>query len=256
MDDIKIIVPPAGKTPRWCISAPWLKLCLKYGLEGPWGPANVNRSFAFDRYALSRGPRNGPPTVADLAVTLLMNSGVTGDDIALASEWLERKEIAQRIDAVSDFLNSCQGLQNASPQALAELGELLKEADSIQGIGTAKAAKWFSAWAPAHVPMIDQYVMDALIGRYERNCPWVECLDKFRNILLDHFDSLNLLGRELSSVGHLSAEITPVRILDSLLWFDWWAVSTGDFAHWITTDQSPEGFLLTDRGRAFCEAMR
>jgi len=74
------IVIPEAPSGHWIITAPRLKLAIKYGVLG--GERTANPSVAFDAYALGRGPKAGIPTIADFAMTVVMNSNVTGADIS------------------------------------------------------------------------------------------------------------------------------------------------------------------------------
>src|SRR5262249_34923655 len=72
----------------WRITAPFLKLARKYGLLGPWN--DLNRSVAFDAYALTRDTKGSLPSLPHLLMTLTMNSRVNGDDVARLAPWLEQ----------------------------------------------------------------------------------------------------------------------------------------------------------------------
>src|SRR5687768_3470242 len=69
-----ILIPGTGGRADWPITAPWLKLSLKYGIVGPWKAPNW--SVAFDGHSAARGPARSSVSIADFAVTSLMNSNV------------------------------------------------------------------------------------------------------------------------------------------------------------------------------------
>lgn len=79
-DEVVIIPRRAKSEPDWRITAPRLKLALKYGIgPSPW--KNPNWSVEFDRYALGRRPQSGLPSLVDLSVTTLMNSRVVSSGL-------------------------------------------------------------------------------------------------------------------------------------------------------------------------------
>jgi hypothetical protein len=143
-----IVARDAIKSSPWHITNPRLKLALKYGLgsDGPWRPPQSNWSVAFDAYALKRGPRTGLPTLADFAITRLMNSRVTNRDIGTLGSWLAVKGNFEKLGSLQIGLAKVEGLHRADNKTVRQIGAL---------VGRAKIFKWLSAWAPDHIPMLD-----------------------------------------------------------------------------------------------------
>jgi hypothetical protein len=219
----------------WRITHPKLKLALKYGVVGPWKAPNW--SVAFDAHALSRGPNKGTPTLADFCVTSLMGSRPRTADLTRLTTWLVVKKNAREVSRLTDVLQACRSLCDAPPEAVRQIAiladRMIQDKKALRGIGLAKVYKWLAAWAPAHVPMFDSLVHHALTGywpTYWRARSDV-LLERFRSLLLEHIDVLNDLGRWLFSAldGSIPAAITPIRVLDSLIWFDWGPYPGRDF---------------------------
>ena len=77
---------------------------------------------------------------------------------------------------------------------------------------------------------------------------------RFRELLRAHQPLLTHIGEWLGGrlSGHLTRAVPPVRVLDSLLWCDWWACwqPEGDFRLWIIPDDRDRNeYALTDEGR-------
>jgi hypothetical protein len=243
MAKIEILIPRGEQTKTWRISGLWLKLSLKYGVIGRWRGV-PNASTAFDRYALTRGPRNGPPTVADFAVTTLMNSNATGADLALVSDWLLDSNHRATVGEATRLLQQCNSLADMPKATLETVGSLMDQIEGLHGIKTAKVAKWFAAWAPAHVPMIDQYVGDALIYPPEKlgNASWATLLARFQAILKNNLPVLESLGRRLAKEVALADAVPATRVLDNLIWFDWACeYYAKDFADWVRPNDDLAG---------------
>lgn len=215
-----------GHGADWSITFPALKLGLKYGLVGPdvFGMGRANWSVAFDVHAASRGPKTGLPTLADFCVTDLMNAATRGADVTTLSRWLQRDDSADALQRVRDLLLAAPSLLEMSDEAVADLGsalDVMAQDDNLPRIRKARLAKWLSAWAPAHVPMIDRHVLDALVAE-PRSRKLSIALARFKALLHANEETCASLARELSAA--VGTMVTPVRVLDSLLWFDWWAV--------------------------------
>jgi hypothetical protein len=251
MDDAAINLPRRDNRDTvvgaWKITGCWTKLCLKYGVIGPW--SHPNWSIAFDRYALSRGPKSGPPSLADFAVTLLMNSGIRTSEILALTNYLGRDDVLRQIDSLMATLIRRDGLKELSDDDVTQLGEFLDALmNQVRGVGNAKAYKGFSAWAPAHIFMLDRAVRKALTGS-ESGPPFfssAELINRFRLILRAHYGTLSELGGRLSIAADLPAPISAVRVLDSLIWFDWWACQNNaeDFGDWVRPDWDGEQHKL------------
>lgn len=211
----------------WSIKAPWLKLGLKYGFieNSPWSPTSTNRSVAFDRYALTRGPETGPPTLTDLSVTLLMNSRVTGGDITRMSGWIARNR-TEVLD-LWGLLRKRDSFLGLTDEDLINVGgfvDSISSSDSalkVDGVARAKTTKWLSTWALSHVPMLDGVVEKALKGYSQ--VPTIKLLRRFRMIVdyEQNLQTLLTLGRALSMELGFDAPVPPIRVLEQLIWFDW-----------------------------------
>jgi Family of unknown function (DUF6308) len=257
MAKTEIIISRGEQTRQWRITGLWVKLSLKYGvIEKPWGEA-PNASTAFDRYALTRGPGNGPPTVADLAVTTLMNSNVTRADLALVSDWLLTPNHRATVAETTRLLQRCNSLADMPKSTLEAVGSLMSQIEELHGIKTAKVAKWFAAWAPAHVPMIDQYVGDALVYPPEKlaNASWATLLARFKTILENNLPVLESLGKRLAKEVALPDAVPAARVLDNLIWFDWACENYAqDFADWVRPrDDSAGEHVLTSKAIEYDE---
>ncbi len=239
---IKIRLPGTRGDEPWDINYPFLKLSLKYGHVGTWTP---NWSLAFDLHSASRGPGDGPPSLADLAVTTLMNSRLRSADVKTVTSWLAVRENASRLEAVRKHLAAVRGLAELPRKSISVVGALIDEmiaGRELRGVRMAKVMNWFSAWAPAHIPMIDRHVYwamtnDAALG----SVPMAEVLGRFRTLLVTHQDDLVRLGHLLAQrLGVIDGTITPVRILDSLIWFDWRAIHqyASEFQRWVAPNNA------------------
>lgn len=240
---------PVGTDSFWTISGPWLKLALKYGvIKTPgWTP---NASITFDRYCQNRGPLSHLPTVTDFAMTTLMNSRVTAMDLARAEDWLADGTNQTALATVAGPLARSAGLHDTDADTLHALGSVMDGITALPGIKIAKTAKWFSVWAPAHVPMLDRFVLEATTGEedgYSR-FGWAELLLRFQSLVRMNVEILRELAERLSVTVGLSA-ISPVRVLDGLLWIDWHTFT--DFNDWFTRDETATGYALTPKGDAY-----
>jgi hypothetical protein len=236
----------------WAITHPLLKLALKYGVFGPWaGPTNW--SVEFDRYALSRSPAAGPPRLTDLVATVLMNSGVRKEGLRGLSTWLGTETVQSAATHLALTLAQSTGLADAS---LDELGAFGESAMTVHGIGPATAFKWLAAWAPAHVPMLDSLVLKALVGGEPRAARTPrKALPRFQELLRQHLADLTDLGRQLAALlsPALQPPLPPVRVLDSLIWFDWWMSSRyyqGEFKVWLRSPRKKPvmDYEITEEG--------
>lgn len=137
----------------WRITAPYLKLALKYGLVGPnlhepW--KYINRSVAFDAYTLRRGACQGLPFIGDFVAGLTMNSGLDGDDVARLIFWLDRPQTQEQLRHLHGQLTHVAGLHDASPAVIESIGKfadgMIDDKEMLFGIGLAKTFKWLSVW--------------------------------------------------------------------------------------------------------------
>jgi hypothetical protein len=155
-------------------------------------------------------------------------------------------ENVARLEAVREALASVDGLAELPRKSVVLLGRLLDDMISgreLQGVRMAKITKWLSAWAPSHVPMIDKHVYQAVTGNKPLGkVPMADVLTRFQKLLVANFDQLSKLGTLLASRLDLTeGTITPVRVLDSLIWFDWWAIYqySSEFRRWLAPNNGP-----------------
>jgi hypothetical protein len=232
LDKITVNIPGEGRFGGpWIIAFPWKKLQLKYGLYGPW--KKVSWSGLFDDYAATRGPKAGLPIITDFAVTLLMNSTVRKKDLETLSTWREKKRNIQKLIRLRELVLTVPNMHAANRDVLVSIGKtcnsILQERDKrgnkiLHGIGIAKLFKWLSVWAPEHIPMIDSIVYYAVTKQSPKEPYQCEkALCNYQYLLGGkNYKYLLLLGEKL---GHavLSSKkpISPVRILENLIWFDY-----------------------------------
>lgn len=222
-DSAVIVIPSEYAGSEWRITHPRLKLGLKYGLIGPW--SHWNWSQEFDAYTAGRGPRHGPASLTDLVMTTLMNSRVSTANLKDVSTWIAQKEFKRRIQRLCSVLSPFPSLLDAPDDAARLIGETAQAIWDMDpkrgGMGMAKSFKWLSAWAPEHVPMIDKLVWTAL---KHGSTGLGDAVSRFRQLCIDNEEVLARLMRWLNSrlaaMGS-SAKVSRVRVLDSLIWFDW-----------------------------------
>jgi hypothetical protein len=80
--------------------------------------------------------------------------------------------------------------------------------------------------------MIENKVKEALREIYPDSTTTCEGrITAFQTIVQTNFRPLQTLGRQLADmIGLTGYAIPPARVLDNLLWFDWYIVRTTDFA--------------------------
>jgi hypothetical protein len=260
----EIAVPLRGKFEgrTWRMTEPFLKLALKYGMIGPWQHrpwAYFNRSVAFDAYSVTRGPDKGLPDLGDFCSTLMMGSGVDGDDLPRFLKWLSLPQTQADLERIRSALARCQGLHDLPADDLKMLGAFtdgaIQDKERLKGISVARIFKWLSAWAPAHVPMIDSEVHNALTGYYPGS--WLHesvlLLERFQSIVAGQSELLRQVGQRIAAdyAEHFPAPISPVRVLDNLIWFDWLAVYWQDFREHVIPNDEGDCHRVTELGRRF-----
>lgn len=117
----------------------------------------------------------------------------------------------------------------------------------VNGIGLAKVTKILALKRNRLVPMLDRYVISALFGRSAGGTPRdpaefadlaIDAMTRFRELMLWSdgvrsnlpvlryvtFKVEEAIGAHLRVTSTISerVDISPVRVLDSLIWFDWW----------------------------------
>lgn len=252
---LAITIPAKGEYEgQWRINYPFMKLRLKYGHLGTWNP---NWSLEFDRYAATRGPKKGLPNLVDASTTMLMNSRIRTTDVKTLGSWLAVPENVDRLAAVQQALACVSGLADLPRKSIVLVGRLLDDmiwGRELQGVRMAKITKWLAAWAPAHIPMIDKHVYQAMTGNQPLGrVPMADVLTQFQKIVVANHADLSRLGKLLGSrLDVEESTISPVRVLDSLIWFDWWAIYqyAADFRRWVAPNNgaNPREHLVREEG--------
>lgn len=246
--------PSSGWTGgSWKIDDPWFKLALKYGINGSAGDV-PNRTRAFDRYAMGRSLNDGP-NIADLSVTTLMSSSVRADGIAGVDAWLQRRRAKMLTAALRSALRRGGGhLNEPVVDAVVTFVEAaVTDADLRAHIGPVQTFKWLSAWAPQSVPMIDRHVHELLAGSHPlRSLRARTALENFATALASNREILVTLGVEIGQAAKLPAAVSPVRVLDSLLWMEQWGIFFYDPWNTYFETAKPRGdrYDVTASGRA------
>jgi hypothetical protein len=241
----------------WRITYPRLKLALKYGLVGPWAP--LSWSEEYDAYTTGREPASGLPTLRDFVITRLMNSGVSQQNLKDANGWLAEPAFVRPLEKLGRSLRRYSSLIEAPDQVARQSGDvgrhIWNQDPKRGGVAVAKAFKWLATWAPDHVPMLDSLVWSAL--DHLRNPDGLpEAVSRFRVLCVANTPRLTRLQVWLN--GQLAnrrsrAQVSLVRVLDSLIWLDWVLDGkTGkELSRYVRTAPWKAGScLLTKEGRA------
>jgi hypothetical protein len=243
-----------AKQRKWTITEPLLKLVLKYGIADPF-KSPFNASHEFDSYTKSRGPNAGLPSRIDLLVTRAMGSRVTQRNIRYVEDWLKEPHNFGLINRLRNALCNHAGLEELPQLSIDLLAEVIQALDTISYIGEAKAFKWLATWAPAHVPMIDGQLNIAL--REIDPDSAATCRDRitlFQRILKNNLSVLQALGIRLGELlGFGDFAISPTRVLDNLLWFDWYLVYDKKFAPFIKPADAGPHHEIRARGREYAQ---
>jgi hypothetical protein len=226
-------------------------------LHEPW--AYFNPSVAFDAYSVTRGPARGLPDLGDFCSTLIMGSGVRGDHLPRFLHWLALPETARKLEAIRQSFLRCEGLHDLPADDLRRLATFtdaaIQDKEQLKGISLARIFKWLSAWAPAHVPMIDSEVHCALTGYYPdyRLAESAVLLLRFQAVVAAHAGTLRELGQRVAAAWpeHFPSSIPPVRVLDNLVWFDWLAAYWEDFREYVVPNDDSDRHRITDLGQRF-----
>lgn len=179
---------------------------------------------------------------ADLAVTILMNSRMESFNVdRVFANQVEIEEALREIPTDLDLADA-----NMEDVFLRRSLHRLFRAFRVEDVAVAKAAKVFCLKRPRLIPMLDQLVRKAL---YENEDPPASptdpnefadlCVDEialFQKLLLwpvgdgkRNLDGAISLGdalagewtRRISNSEDVRIGITPVRVLDNLLWFEY-----------------------------------
>ena len=202
-------------------------LVEKYGGKG----REASASLEFDRYGV-RMPGLFPDwhnrlTAQDLAITMLMNSGMTPADVEMLLE--QRGEIEVALRAVPVSVDLFSDWNDPLPKAVKDLFSSME----VHGVGLAKMTKVLCLKRPRLIPMLDSYVMKAL---YEGEWPQVEedtyaeagilAIQRFRELYRQNAAAVEALTEQinawLSRYRHEPpVALTNVRVLETLLWGEW-----------------------------------
>jgi hypothetical protein len=226
---------------------------LSYGeTSGCWasryGVAKLQRKYGefphsreFDGYAAARRAQDpawrNRIEMADLLVTWLMQSQIERRPGAIEAVMEHRTRIEAALAGVPD--NLALEAEEIPDQTWPQLESLFR-AFRVRGVGLATMTKVLCMKRPALIPMMDSHVMGFL---FEKEWPLqdghllqddaaagVVGMKRFRE-LMQHGDNLRALvaiRHELSPCLarlEVSSRVPPgpslVRVLDSLLWYDW-----------------------------------
>ncbi len=238
-----IILPLSAEDPSdgrtWEISLPWDKLQDKY-------ISNDNfLSIEFDLYSARRAAFDpewcNRIEGADLTATVLMNSSISSWDVDAVLRNRDRIESSLRL--IPNDLDLAEADLDSEPLR----SNLLKliAAFRVKGIGIAKVMKTLCVKRPRLLPMLDREVRRALYNlvNFEPEKLSEEPKDfaqsvlheigLFKRVLLwnsgtpsaNYPHLVRLAGALSKQLAHgdqrISNAVTPVRVLDNLLWFEW-----------------------------------
>lgn len=200
----------------------------KYGGE----QRKLSCSVEFDRYGALGAARNKgwsdrllPP---DLAITVLMNSRISTDDVEAL---LAKKDtIEEALGKVPNDVDLFGPISDGDWRKVKELFWTME----VPNVGLAKMTKVLCLKRPRLIPMLDSYVMEVL---YEKEWPDVD-EDTYAEAgvaAMKRLSSLYRYGANAAAVDAATAginewlrasgdpsavELTPVRVLESLLWYE------------------------------------
>lgn len=230
---------------EWTIHQPWEKLAAKY----LGGRASSYPTLDFDLYAAHRAEVPGwkdSVDGADAYATLLMNSNMTRQDVHALM--VRAPKINRALKEVSD-----QPLAEADLDALGPALVRLFDATCGEGFAIAKVTKLLCLKRPELIPMLDSYVCRALwedmpapghgfgeeVARIMIRFKALMKVDGNLSTLTGLTDRLNAevkvhLTQDGAPVPHPT--VTPVRVLESLVWFDWGGHE--NFDGWVEQDEA------------------
>lgn len=244
------------------ITHPSLKLDTKYLLSR----ANF-RTFDFDLYGAQRadGAWENRVEGADWYATLLMRSYIKDNEVVAAmSNRIGRIEAALPNIPMEIELAHAALDEPGLSYGLAELFNAVR-GPTRSGISLAKVTKLLCLKRPKLIPMLDRNVCQGL-GSPEVNSvaptfgpAVINIIRDFQAILVwsgevdgephNNQDKVNALAAEITRkiAEEMNARewngrkpvVTPVRVLESLIWFDW-----GGWKNWDTRwQEAPDGIM-------------
>jgi hypothetical protein len=196
------------------------KLKAKYGDD-------KNRSLSsleYDRYmtiGLTDKNRFNKIESTDIAITTLMNSKMDGDNLSILLHKKNRIE-----NAITNIpIDYCLG-----SKPFKETVHMLKPLFDItldKGIRISKATKLLYLKRPRLIPILDNYVISALWEDYGNDSDaGINALFKFYIVLKDNEGLLSSLSNKLAdwvkTKYKIDLLVTPIRVLESLIWFDYY----------------------------------
>lgn len=241
----------------WDIIDPERKLAAKTwacGLAATWP------TWAFDAYRMGRRSDNRI-TGADMVVTLLMRSRLAS--VEMDALMAKASEIEAALGDIPD-----QPLASADLDALEpELLRLFKACRSGH-VAIAKVTKLLTLLRPQLLPILDREVIGSLFGtRWSGRADpddFAEdafyALSEFKRVLVykegdidnlavcNHVAAATTAGMRARGLPEpVEVGITAVRVLESLLWFDWWGGAPGFGYH---HDLQADAVVLDPSGRS------
>lgn len=226
----------------WVIREPLQKLRAKY-LSYPERFHSLHFDLYVHQRAVAKGRRNDIDG-SDICATLLMNSGVDRDDLrALVAA---APEVKLALTAIPDI-----DLEDADLEKLSPPLRSLFAAVRTNGVSIAKCTKLLCMKRPRLIPMLDAEVVRALCKRAPQlpanpqafASRVVDLMGRFQSLLRARAEGALTNGQACESIAssfsrevrtHLEAHglsgpfptFSAVRVLDNLLWFDWYGYAT------------------------------
>jgi len=203
-------------------------LVTKYGGER----RRPSCSLEFDRHGVLEAARDkgwyDRLLPQDLAITVLMNSKVSTDDVEAL---LGRKDVIE--NALKVVPKDVDLFGPVSAEAWGKVKGLFG-AMEVHGIGLAKMTKVLYLKRPRLIPMLDSYLMEAL---YAKEWPDVDedtyaeaGVAAMKTLAALYFHGENAAAVDVATSGinewlrtsgeAVPVQITPVRVLESVLWYE------------------------------------
>jgi hypothetical protein len=207
--------PWLGKNKDWRIVEIEGKLSTLY--------FTAHNSPAFDFYIdLQQKHRADPNQLlkGDFWATDLMNSNMFEKDIdAFVKEKGDASNLLTKLPQTVG-LESDEG-----GRLIPEISRVIESIYQVKGFGISKATKVLCTRRPLLIPMLDSHVVECLTGREEakdKSCATTEfLLRQFRQVLLFRDNLKSLRAAALQLARETSLKISPTRLLEQLIWFDW-----------------------------------
>ena len=194
----------------WTIRFAWQKLQQKY-LEGTTRVFDIY-VFANPRQGAAAGNRLLDPDI--MAADRLMSANIVlngaRDKIWKTAEDVERplREIPWKTT-----------LEQASDGQIEAVVNAVRELRAVGCVQLPIATKLLFIKLPYLVPMVDSVVQDCFHAIREDVASLLRC---FRNILCDSRNEAPIAALRGHLHDEVGIDISPVRILEQLIWFDWY----------------------------------